>query len=478
MKKTTLTLLSLLIFCLIQAQSVTKNEIVRASTQFMKSENPGFVLRGTQSLQDMDDETVGYIVEFAPSGFMIVPSSESIRPLYAYSFKNDFNLSEQDSRKAKALFTQDIANRICHSERLSALQKREITLEWEDFLNGSLILSPVQYWPPEGSTPSGGWVITDWTQSDPYNLMCPMDLNAGSRSVVGCPATAMGQILNYHETLNGTTFNDGDDYYHSYGSNNQYWIDDDHVARDFPSWDSLNTWLTSMEYAYQVGTPVTTEMKAALSFACGVAAHQVYTASVSGTFGIEQAWESFQRFGFSESYVIYPTDTSLNTQIANNIKVALPVQLGLLVDPPGSGGHNVVVDGYNTDAFYHFNFGWGGSANGWYTLPPTNIAYNLTIIEGAVLDIKSDNYTGIGNEGKQASAVSIYPVPATDHINISNVYQHAIITLYDLTGKVVLESRLEGNPIRIATGGLPAGIYLVEISVNGKREDWRKIVIE
>jgi hypothetical protein len=51
----------------------------------------------------------------------------------------------------------------------------------------------------------------------------------------------------------------------------------------------------------------------------------------------------------------------------------------------------VVVDGYNTDELYHFNFGWGGSQNGWYTMPPTSIYYNLTIIEGVVLNINSTN---------------------------------------------------------------------------------------
>jgi len=46
-----------------------------------------------------------------------------------------------------------------------------------------------------------------------------------------------------------------------------------------------------------------------------------------------------------------------------------------------------VVDGYNTDEFFHVNFGWGGQYNGWYLLP-SEMPYNLTVLEGAIVDIQ------------------------------------------------------------------------------------------
>ncbi len=460
-----------------RTQDITCEDLSRGSQQLMKRHNPESVLRGTDALVSDENRPVGYIFRFSPTGFIITSISNQIRPVYGYSFTNDFNLSEQEWEKINAIFSQDLQQRIGLANRLPASTKRAIILEWEAFLAGDLVLNPFQQWPPEGSTTSGGWVETNWKQSAPYNTMCPMDLNAGARSVAGCPATAMGQILNYHETLNGTNFDDGDDYYHSYGSGNQYWIDDDHEARGFPSWDSLNTWLNSMEYAYQVQLPITTEMKAALSFACGVAAHQVYTASVSGTFGIDQAWESFQRFGFIDSRLIYPTDTTLNYEIAENVKVELPVQLGLLVQPPGGGGHNVVVDGYNTDEFYHFNFGWGGSSNGWYTLPPTTIAYNLTIIEGAVMDIKSANYTG-SPEVQEKEMVRLFPNPVSSDLTIVTERDGAEMTVYWVTGTPMEVHDLQVPYSRISLSHLSAGIYLVRITVEGKQIFAGKIVKE
>jgi hypothetical protein len=83
-------------------------------------------------------------------------------------------------------------------------------------------------------------------------------------------------------------------------------------------------------------------------------------------------------------------DPDLYPRMSNNIKNALPVHLAV-VTPAWDSGHNVVVDGYNTDDYYHLNFGWGGQYNGWYLLP-TQIPYNLTVIEGAVVDISPYQY--------------------------------------------------------------------------------------
>jgi hypothetical protein len=289
--------------------------------------------------------------------------------------------------------------------------------------------------------------------------------------VAGCPAIAMAQIVNYHEDLNQTEFSDSDDYYHSYGSGNQYWIDDDHEARGFPSFDSLNGWFFNLAYAYQEQLPASNFMKAALVFGCGVAAHQVYTASVSGTFGIEQAFDAFVRFSYYDARLIYPSDTNLNHDIAENIKVALPVHLGLIVDPPGNGGHNLVVDGYNTDEFYHFNFGWGGSANGWYTLPPTSIPYNLTIIEGAIVDIKSDNYTGITGTEPAYESLFCYPNPVSSTLYVEMEGVNEKMILYNHMGREVKSLSPSQGRTLIDMSDLPGGMYFLSaVSPDMKRQ--------
>jgi hypothetical protein len=196
---------------------------------------------------------------------------------------------------------------------------------------------------------------------------------------------------------------------------------------------------------------------------------------MSGTFGIDQAWNSFQRFGFPDSRLIFPEDTNLNNEIAENIKVALPVQLGLLVAPPGGGGHNVVVDGYNTDEYYHFNFGWGGSSNGWYTLPPTNIAYNLTIIEGAVIDIKSTNYTVTDEIGKE-ELIRLFPNPVSSVLTVVSNLKDAKLMIFSLTGVPLEVIDLPGPYSRISLSHLPEGLYLVRVACEGKQIFVEKLI--
>lgn len=47
---------------------------------------------------------------------------------------------------------------------------------------------------------------------------------------------------------------------------------------------------------------------------------------------------------------------------------------------PGNPGHAVVIDGYDSDGYYHLNFGWGGFYNGYFRLNTSETFYvgNLT----------------------------------------------------------------------------------------------------
>ncbi|MDO9510435.1 MAG: C10 family peptidase [Bacteroidales bacterium] len=397
---------------------------------------------------------VAWCVTHPDKGFVIISADSLLQPILAYGCSLD-GLDDTQHSQWKNILSTDYNNRITDARSKNNLKSHP---QWSGKNSGSLLF---EQWPAPGSTPTGGWIWTNWKQSAPYNMLCPMDLNSGSRSVVGCPATAMAQIFNFHRTLNSTHLDETDDYYHSYGAGNQYWIDDDYLTRFFPSFPQLNRLLDSTESYMSQGIIVTDSMAAAISFAAGVAAKQVYTSSVSGTFGIDQALWAIERFGFDLCILLEPPDTTINARIAEDIKNALPVQLGLLTSD-NTGGHNVVVDGYNTDEFYHFNFGWGGSANGWYTLPPTNIPYNLTIIEGAVVQIKSINTAVkplVQNEN------SIRCLAFGDHkIKISGLQSEKTysFTLHSLQGKKLMERSITADTgdYSLSYDNLVSGIYI------------------
>ncbi|MFH1100586.1 MAG: C10 family peptidase [Methanobacteriota archaeon] len=323
-----------------------------------------------------------YLFTLTPQGYIIVSARHDLTPVIAYSFTNDFGSLNSQTNPLLSMLSTDIQYQIDHRSSLPAEVLQERTNEWTMLAQSEFPERLFQQWPPEGSTPTGGWVLTRWTQSAPYNNFCPF-LN-GQRSVAGCPAVAMAQILNYHETTRDIQFTDVDDYYHAYAGNN-FWIDNAYLTYQFPSWPQLNTYLDTLNDDWDQQIPLTNNDKAAVTVACGFAMHQVYNPGGSGTFGVDQADMAYQRFGFEDAELIYPSNPDLFTRLSSNIMDALPAHIAV-VDPSWQSGHNMVVDGYNTDDYYHINFGWGGPYDGWYHIP-NGLPYSLTVIEGVIVDI-------------------------------------------------------------------------------------------
>nr|MBP7464610.1 C10 family peptidase [Bacteroidales bacterium] len=253
-----------------------------------------------------------------------------------------------------------------------------------------------------------GWIGSSWNQGAPYWNMCPMDPVTHARCYTGCPATAMAMILNFHGTTNNTQLTDADDYHHVYAGRN-YWIDNDWQANGFPAFDSLNKYLDTLNMHFATKDNITNNDKAALSFACGVAMHQVYTSQGSGTFAVAQAFDGYMRFACVGAALMYPGEQGLFDSIILNMQQALPVHLAV-VDESNSSGHNLAIDGYRSDGYFHLDYGYGEYYNGWY-LVPSEIQMGLTVIEGVIVNIMKDVSQG-KPEMVSAPAFRLLPVPA------------------------------------------------------------------
>jgi hypothetical protein len=331
-------------------------------------------------------ECLWYFCLLEPAGCMALSGDTDLPPVIFYSLEGENNGSDPYLEQLRSFLSYDLRTRVEALGKVPNDMIRERNRRWDEMMSGTGAGdgSLFEQWPPAGSTPTGGWLWENWKQSAPYNNFCPIDPVTQQRSVAGCPAVAMAMIVNYFEITNDTHFDDEDDYYHSYAGRN-YWIDNDYLQHGFISFPQMNDHLDTLNKHWLGGKGITNDDKAALTFACGVACKQVYTSSISGTFGVNQAYDAYQRFGFSDAELMDETDTSLYTKLSSNMKDGMPVHLAV-VDPAGTMGHNVVVDGYNTDDYYHINFGWGGSYNGWYKIPE-EIPYGLTVIEGLILNI-------------------------------------------------------------------------------------------
>ncbi len=406
------------------------------------------IIKSDKIIDQNSKNVIFCVFELQPRGYIVTTTESNLPPIIAYSFTSNF-YDEESGNVLLDMLKMDIHLRL---ENISNLPEEVISNRnelWIELLNENIEISRTEQWPPEGTTPTGGWLLNNWSQSSPYNNLCPMDPVTGNRSVAGCPSIAMAQILNYHRTVNSVSFDDADDYYHNYAGR-QYWIDDDYILQDFPSFQELNVYLDTLAFHYLYETPVTNTDKAALVFACGVAAQQVYTSQGSGTFGVNQAYQAFLKFNFNDVQLINETTSDFYEQLAQNMMDALPVHFAS-VTPSWDAGHNFVVDGYNTDDYYHLNMGWGGSYNGWYLLPD-EIPYGLTVVEGAILDIVP-NQLPTGFINGQITLVPAVVDTSFITVTIQNLADEYILEIEpDISGTVEYEIEV------------PIGIYSVTAS--------------
>jgi len=87
-----------------------------------------------------------------------------------------------------------------------------------------------------------------------------------------------------------------------------------------------------------------------------------------------------------------------------------------------------------------------------------------------------DSGLGVNTSNAKSNSIALYPNPAKDVVNISSSSKISSISVYDITGKMVLKSNTIAND-QINVSSLKSGIYLVRIEdVNNNYED-KKIVI-
>lgn len=328
---------------------------------------------------------------------------------------------------------------------------------------------------PVSSTPSlrsEGLLASHWDQDYPYNQLCPRDpMNSDSYSYAGCPAVAMAQIVNYLRTTQNTRFSDNDDYYHNY-LGRSYNIDDDWETLQFPSFPQLNEMLDSVDASFQRGEELSDELAAALIFACGTACTQVYSSQGSGTFAVNQAYDAYQRFGFTDCQLFRTPDSLMYATLIANLQAGYPVHLAV-ENPQGTVGHNVVVDGYReSDGKFHINFGYGGSLDNWYSIPDPDFYYGMTKLEGIIVDI-IPSPSAVPEHSRQQS-LEVYPNPASDVLYLKNLpCEQVNYSIFNILGQEIMNGSTSGA---IPVADLENGFYFLQIKGKGYQKTAKFVV--
>lgn len=198
-----------------------------------------------------------------------------------------------------------------------------------------------------------------YNQDAPYNELCPIDPNTGKRSYSGCVATALASVARYYqypEKGQGSI---------TYISNGQ------ELSMDFSQntydWENIleayNGSLSS--YTQEQRTAIATLMRD-----MGYAVKMNYTSSASGAVRDNTVVGVVDYMGF-DSIVnfrerdLYDNDDQWKAVLKENIDNGQPLYYSGYGD---GGGHAFVCDGYNDADYFHFNWGWGGYCDGYFTV--------------------------------------------------------------------------------------------------------------
>ena len=199
-----------------------------------------------------------------------------------------------------------------------------------------------------------------WSQYDPYNMYCPIDPTTGQQCVTGCVATAMAQLMYYHRnrSVSQTTHE-----IPAYTTRTRQIYVDAIPAGTFIDWDNM---IDSYKY-YSYPTEEQRQAVANLMKYCGTAVNMDYTSAGSGAASIWKALMMY--FNYSpltrEIYIDDMTDEEWDSLIYNELSNSRPVEYSISKQ---GNGHAIVCDGYDGNGYYHMNFGWSGSSDGYYLL--------------------------------------------------------------------------------------------------------------
>lgn len=319
-------------------------------------------------------------------------------------------------------------------------------------------------------------LTTTWNQNVPYNNLCPTVTDAAAsngKAPTGCVATSTSQVMKYHN-------------YPAKGAGKgTYTIDNtstsetvDLSAMTFDWANMLNNY-TAGSYNDTQATAVATLMKAA-----GAAVGMSYGKSESSASSFNQWLAIINNFSYSKSvlfsqrswYGLYDWEDL----IYNTLKNDGPAILG---GQSGTGGHSFVCDGYQSDGYFHINWGWGGMSDGYFLLTALDpesqgtggseggYNFNQDVITGIRRPATGDNYVYqmfaediTPSAGPSARTVSMeyvsYNYSAT---NLSNVFYGI-----EVGGKFYF-SNLKSNSLEplhgagptftVSLSDLPAGSY-------------------
>jgi len=345
--------------------------------------------------------TLAYVFELEPKGYIVVSANRNLTPVIAYSYDSSFSWKESNQNVLLNMLRYDIP------KRMAAYKKGLIPEEtlnknhaaWERYQAGSFAEDK-----SDKSVYGPLFTFTTWHQESPYNDKCPMDPQTNERSIVGCVATSLAQILNFWKTPTAITFTSSDSY-----TTSTRRIQVDATTASF---SGLN---------YNNGNP-SNDAKAKLSFAAGVLVTMDYASDFAGSYTSDSYYAFKNRLGYDnakyQEFMWGPFDS---TNMVSNLMQGYPLQMGIYT-AGYQEGHAINVDGYDsTNGTFHLSMGWGGDSDGWYSLP-SGMPSGYSIVHSIVYDLYPTGVTPTPTPTPTSTNTPVEPsdpYPSNGQTNVS-----------------------------------------------------------
>ena len=364
------------------------------------------------------EEALYYVYENADGeGWVIVAANDAVTPILAYSETGRFVTDNMpiNARQWMGKYTKFIQK----IEADGVEPSEEARAQWSRLRKGvnstkaTVVVGPL--------------IKTAWDQDEPYNLYAPGTGTAGEgsdKAYTGCVATAMAQVMNYWQWPvqgNGS---------HTYQPEMDLYDDDGNYTETIVIYEgelTVNFGETTYDWANMKKKHSTSDTKAqkeaigTLMYHCGVSVDMQfggYEYDGSGALTInwgsttdpcaqnafptyfrykKDGLTSYYRDGYSQGGKQYYKKWS-DADWTAMVKAELDKNHPIMYDGSGSGGHSFICDGYNDQDYFHFNWGWSGSNDGYFLLsklkPGSGGAgggsYDFSNTQGVIIGIVPD----------------------------------------------------------------------------------------
>ena len=335
------------------AKKVAVNFYYEKVNKFVQPVNYSEVRIKNSFVKKLNNEAVFYAFDMENGGFVIVSAEDAFVPVIGYSYKG-FYPKAADGLTNYGSYMENYIDQITFIRDNNITADREVSDAWEHFLteNISQLLTITD---DKDVTPL---VLSMWNQDSPYNIMCPADAaGPGGHVYAGCVATCMSQVMHYWRyPFQG----EGQHSYYCSG----YGTQTANFGQTEYDWDGMMNEIDASN-PYPIGE---------IQYHCGVSVDMQYSPSGSGAISADVDNAVRNYFRYDNAQFLEKSNFSTSQWVAllqNELDLCRPLYYS---GRTTTSGHAFVCDGYQGTDF-HFNFGWSGYGNGYYSLYNVNGFY-------------------------------------------------------------------------------------------------------